>query len=139
MAITRLPSNQLVRFRVSVRGYEEMRRTINRIGKNFPIETGQCMKEEMEVDKEISMSRTPVRTGDLQKSHRVEDPEIYRGDIRCILHAGDELSYAVAVHENLEAFHDDGEAKFLEKTLMESAPTLASRVARRFDLRRLVQ
>jgi hypothetical protein len=39
--------------------------------------------------------------------------------------------YAVYVHENLQAHHPVGQAKFLESAMTEAAPTLAERVAAR--------
>ena len=39
----------------------------------------------------------------------------------------------VTVHENLDAFHRVGQAKFLESVLVESRPYLAARVARRMN------
>lgn len=40
-------------------------------------------------------------------------------------------NYAVYVHENLEAFHDDGEAKFLESVIIENADLIVEIVKQR--------
>jgi hypothetical protein len=47
---------------------------------------------------------------------------------------GPAAPYAIKVHEDLEAFHRVGQAKFLESVLLESAPHLAQRVSRRIRL-----
>jgi len=42
---------------------------------------------------------------------------------------GAAAAYAVYVHEDLDAHHPVGQAKFLESTLTESAPHMPARVA----------
>ena len=41
------------------------------------------------------------------------------------------LDYAVQVHEDVETHHDDGQPKFLESAVLESAADIPERVARR--------
>ena len=47
---------------------------------------------------------------------------------------GNAVQYAVSVHENLEAFHRVGQAKFLESVLNESVGYMTQRVAARMRL-----
>ena len=80
--------------------------------------------------------RTPVRTGVLKGSGHVTGPIWHGRDVTVELKFGGPAApYAVAVHEGVDVFHKNGEAKFLERPLMESAPHLAARVARRIKLR----
>lgn len=51
-----------------------------------------------------------------------------------IVAGGPSAPYAIYVHEDLEAFHKVGQAKYIESVLMESRPFMAARVAKRIDL-----
>ena len=44
---------------------------------------------------------------------------------------GPAAPYAVVVHEDLEAFHPTGQAKYLESTIMQSAPFMLDRISKR--------
>lgn len=114
-----------------IKGIAEFERKIRNAARTKSMQVGQAMKEEFEIEKLESMKRTPVDTGDLRDSHEVKGPIIRKDSIRVELHAGDGLGYAVRVHEDLEAFHRVGQAKFMESTLNESAPYMLRRVAAR--------
>lgn len=60
---------------------------------------------------------TPVRTGALKASAFTEAES---GSNPSVI-VGFEEEYAIFVHENLEAHHDVGQAKFLEQPLKENA------------------
>jgi len=79
-----------------------------------------------------SMRRTPVETGTLQKTHRTALPK-WRGPFVevAIPAGGSKAPYAVPVHERLDVFHNPGQAKFLESTILESAPHLLARIGER--------
>lgn len=62
--------------------------------------------------------KTPVETGRLRSSiaYRViNDDEV---------HIGTNVEYAIFVHENLDAYHAIGQAKFLEDALAEQEKTV---------------
>jgi hypothetical protein len=81
------------------------------------------------------MRRTPVDTGALKGSHETSKPEQGGGDVSVTITVGGPAApYAVPVHENLDAHHKVGQAKFLESTIMESRSSMAERIARRIDL-----
>jgi hypothetical protein len=82
--------------------------------------------------------RTPVDDGHLRASVREEGPVMESSSVTVAIVAGDPLTreYAIPVHENLDALHPVGQAKFLESVVMESAPHIAGRIARRMNLRR---
>lgn len=46
---------------------------------------------------------------------------------------GPAAPYALYVHEDMEAWHDNGQARFLAHPLEESAPSMAARIARDVD------
>lgn len=62
-----------------------------------------------------AQQRTPVDTGNLKGSAFTRrSPEEEN-----VVETGFGAAYAVYVHENLEAHHDNGEAKFLENAVVE--------------------
>jgi hypothetical protein len=74
-----------------------------------------------------SQIRTPIETGNLRASHRVvseEHGDIFEVAVGCggISPSGENLDYAVPVHERLDVHHPVGEAKFLEKAVREGIP-----------------
>lgn len=81
-----------------------------------------------------SIPLVPVEEGTLRDSHMVDEPE-WTGDTLGmeIGYGGAAEDYARAVHEDLEAFHDDGQAKFLEQPLNRSEPEMDSRVGADFE------
>jgi len=73
---------------------------------------------------------TPVDLGNLRRSGRVQMPVDTPDGISVQLTFGDEASdYAAAVHYDLDARHDDGQALYLEEPFMQAAGTFAARVA----------
>jgi hypothetical protein len=102
----------------------------------FPTDAMKALLEEAKIEKREVDARTPVDTGDLKKTNRIEGP-VKKGTVLTIyLKSGnDGVPYAVYVHENLEAFHRVGQAKYLESVLLESAPHLMRRVAARLQLK----
>lgn len=78
-----------------------------------------------------SMNRTPVDTGSLKSSHTVTRPE-RRGDrIQVTIGAGGaSADYAVYVHEDLSARHVTGQAKFLERAIVEAAASFVADLMR---------
>lgn len=77
---------------------------------------------------------TPVEFGDLRDSGAASQPEWQGEKLSMELSFGDSsIDYALAVHEDLEAHHDNGEAKFLEKPLNASEPHFDARIGRDFE------
>jgi hypothetical protein len=70
---------------------------------------------------------TPVDKGTLQGSGTTEPAESAEGGLTKLI--GFNTEYAAAVHENLEANHKVGQAKFLEAAMTEDAPKMAPYVA----------
>jgi uncharacterized protein YyaL (SSP411 family) len=60
---------------------------------------------------EAAQERVPVDTGELRSSGRVQ--VLDDGEAAVVFTA----DHAITVHEDLEAFHPEGEAKFLERAL----------------------
>jgi hypothetical protein len=123
------------------RGYDEVRRNLSNFIANYPRTVARASKAEMRIEMEESKKRTPFEFGDLRDSHVLHEPEIRGGIISVMITVGnDEINYAWDQHENLEYHHPrGGQAKFLESTLLESANSMAARVARRIDLNQVIR
>jgi hypothetical protein len=109
---------------------------IRAIRKSIPQQIAAALYIEAQIEATESKKRTPVDTGNLRASHMVTEPVINGDSISVqIVVGGVSAQYAVFVHENLEAFHEVGQAKFLESTLLESRPYMAARVAKRVSFK----
>ena len=74
--------------------------------------------------------RTPVDTGALRASGQVHPPEARSGAVEVTIGFGNSaVRYAVYVHENLTARHPVGEAKYLERPLLEAVRGMEGRLA----------
>src|SRR5262245_6344165 len=69
--------------------------------------------------------RVPVATGALRESGRVETV-VEDNTIKSTIVF--DAPYAAKVHEDLDARHDNGQAKFLESALRESRTTIAAEI-----------
>jgi hypothetical protein len=94
-----------------------------------------ALREEAEVEMTEAKRRTPVKTGALRASGHVSAVKRDGRSLSVDMSFGNQsVAYATYVHEDLEAFHRVGQAKFLESTLNESAPFIPARVAKRMNL-----
>jgi hypothetical protein len=112
---------------------QNVRRKIQQLQRSMPDMIKAAMKQEAEIEATESKRRTPVDLGNLRASIHVEGPEIDSGGnvSAAIVAGGPAAPYALFVHEDLEAYHKVGQAKFIESTLKESAPFLPARIAKR--------
>lgn len=125
--------------KIHITGQKELQAKLERFATQFPKEAGGALLAEAEIEMTESKRRVPVDTGALRSSGFVEGPNFTPRAIECVLgFGGPAAEYAAAVHEDLDAHHPTGEAKFLERPLMEAAPYLLGRLADRLDLTRLL-
>lgn len=117
------------RFEVQVRGIGAVNAALSRLADLNERAAARALREEAEIEMTEAKRRTPVDLGPLRASGHV----VYghAGLTARLDFGGPSAPYAVYVHEDLEAFHRVGQAKFLESVLLESAPYFAERVARR--------
>lgn len=74
--------------------------------------------------------RTPVKFGNLRSSGHVSDTEVDGNTLSVDLDfGGPAASYAIYVHEDLDAQHTVGQAKFVESVVMEEGPSMMKQVA----------
>ncbi len=105
------------------------------IAAKVPPRVAGALYQEAQIEMTEAKQRTPVDTGALRASGTVFAPEVIGRLVRVTLGFGGVAApYAAIVHEDLDAHHPVGQAKYLESTLLESAPHMASRVASRLAL-----
>lgn len=130
-----------------LRGADDMRRRLRLIAEKYPHVVGGGLLQETEIEATECKKRCPVYVGPpgpgkpipglLRSSIHTEGP-FYDGRIvyTLISAGGAAGAYAWVQHEHTEFFHQVGQAKYIESTILESRPFMAQRVARRigFDL-----
>ncbi len=78
---------------------------------------------------ENSKKRTPIQFRRLIESHRVGRAVVKRGSVGVVVSAGDDDAwYAHIVHEDLSVNHPQGEAKFLETSVIEEMEMIRRRM-----------
>lgn len=114
-----------------------MQSRLRRLAKQFPDEVVRALRIEAEVENTEVKRRTPVDRGTLRGTVHVVGPtRIGKTIVVFIAAGGPAAPYAVYVHEDLDAFHKVGEAKFIESVILESRPHMGARVAKRIELNR---
>lgn len=115
-------------------GATAMRNKLTQLAKAVPGMVGRALYEEAQIEMTEAKKRTPWEFGVLKASGMVNRPVTNNRELSVTLQfGGPAAGYAIYVHENLDAFHPHGQAKFLESTLLESAPYIATRIAKRLD------
>lgn len=122
-------------------GQDKMRKNLAALKQNVPNEVARALNIEMELGAKEVKRRTPVDEGELRASIHVEGPYIVYLKGRRVIYArvvagGPSAPYAIYVHEDLDAHHKVGQAKYLESWILESRPSMAARVARRVQINR---
>lgn len=114
------------------RGADNALRDLKKLKLFAPDEFARALYQESLIELKEIKNLTPFKTGALRASLAITEPQRDGRRIFVIVSAGTE--YAFWVHEDLEAFHKYGQAKYIEQPLNESAPFLAARIAARIEL-----
>lgn len=113
-------------------GAAGMMKNLAKLREQLPDRFGNALMREAEIEATECKKRCPVDTGALRASIHAEGPFREGRKVWCAVVAGGPAEdYALIVHEDLDAHHPQGEAKFIERPLMESAPHMAERLAAR--------
>lgn len=108
---------------------------LRKLQEELPDTFGNALRQEAEIEATECKKRCPVDTGALRASIQASGPFRNGRSITCNIEAGGPAEpYALIVHEDLEASHRVGEAKYIERPLQESAPYMADRIAKRIAL-----
>ena len=108
-----------------------LRETIERKVGSLPKEaSARALRSVAEVYMTEAKKRTPVLTGVLRSSGHVVGPS-KDGDTWkvSLVFGGPSASYAIYVHENLNAHHPVGQSKFLESVILEHRNDFTREVA----------
>lgn len=100
---------------IELRGYEKVRAELLRQMRICPPAAGAMLYAFGTRVMRDSVKRTPTQTGELKESAYVTAPQM--SSTRQAVEVGYGSHHAVQVHEETEASHDDGEAKFLQRAL----------------------
>lgn len=115
-------------------GADAVRQRLERLASLAPDAIGRAMRQEIEIEATEAKLRTPVDTGTLRGTVHAFGPERRWRTIQVGIAAGGPAApYALYVHEDLEAFHKVGQAKYIESVLNEAAPHLPARILRRVE------
>jgi hypothetical protein len=121
---------------ITYSGLKEAMQGLSAMAEKMPEAIGQAIYEEAETIMTEAKELTPVDTGALRASGHVEKPEISCSTVTVELGfggqagGGKEIGYAFYVHENLEAHHTVGQAKFLETPLTDRQEDIQERIAK---------
>lgn len=126
-----------MRIRATVQGLGKLRRQLDDFSRDIDRRVPRALYRIGEEIMAKSKPLVPVDTGALRASGHVSLPEFHSsGQFSVTLGyggvaggmVGGDVGYAVYVHENLEAHHTVGQAKYLEQPLREMEPRLAERL-----------
>lgn len=114
---------------LKVTGLEQVEANIQRIIKENWKDAKKALIQEGNIILNDSVKQTPVEFGDLRRSGTVEEVKDTKKEYEIAI--GFNTTYAAAVHENLNAHHDVGTAKYLEDPLMARIDDILKNVAKR--------
>jgi len=125
----------------------EVSRNLQRLAAKLPGAEDKLLGQVLQAGVKLAQDRTPVLTGALKAANaakwhggeeapgasghpEAEMPRPFPAEAK----AGEgylynSMSYAAAVHEDMDAHHDVGEAKFIEKVLPELGGEMMERIA----------
>lgn len=105
---------------VRITGLNETSRNLSGMSRDIVQVLAGTINQEHEAIMTIAKERTPVLTGALRASGHVIPPVILRRSIKSVgAFGGPSAAYAVIVHEDLNAHHNVGQAKFYESAVRE--------------------
>lgn len=83
---------------------------------------------------EAAIDQVPVDTGALRDSGRIERPQASGREVTIAFgFGGGDVDYAVYVHEDLQATHTNGKAKYLEDPALQAVAGMDDRLTRYID------
>jgi len=113
----------------------EMQRKLDDHANKFLASAVRAVKRFEDIELKEMKKRTPVETGELEASGHAAEPvlsswgnQFGRGTVIKGVIAFT-APHAVYVHEDLEAHHENGQAKYMSSVLDESGPHFLERVA----------
>jgi len=103
-------------------GMDGVMRNLMKISKQAERNLEQSITEGSHVILDRSNELVPVATGELKDSGKVEKPSRLESEVTY------DADYAIHVHEDLEAFHPHGQAKFLQTAISEKSKEIIHKI-----------
>ncbi len=113
--------------RLDLTGIEEMRKKADATKREFRNAVIRAVKKFERIEGKEMDRRTPIDTRELIESRFEGEPIVNGNRIEAVM--GYTADHAEVVHEDLEAHHSIGQAKYMESVLNESGPHFLERVA----------
>lgn len=98
---------------------EELERKLKGLLDSIPAQSEEALRALGQRVFDKSQERVPVDKGKLKGSGRWEITREGNVVTLRIYYGGSDAPYAIVVHEDLQAHHDNGQPKFLESALLE--------------------
>lgn len=114
---------------IHMTGLNEVEANINRLIKNNWKDAKRGLLHEANIILDKSIKQTPIEFGVLRGSGTVEETKEDKDEYEVTI--GFNTEYAAAVHENLNAYHSKGKAKYLEDPLMARVDDIPKNIAKR--------
>lgn len=115
---------------VTLQGTETLKTALDGLGERAREAAARILFQEGERIMAVAKGQTPVDTGALRASGQVSLPTVEGSTVSVELGFGNSsVNYAVFVHENLQAKHPVGKAKYLEDPVLQWANGAESRLA----------
>lgn len=114
---------------LKVTGEELVNANIQRTIKENWNDAKKALLKEGNIILNDSIKQTPLEFGDLRRSGTVEEVKDTKKEY--VIAIGFNTEYAAAVHENLNAHHPVGKAKYLEDPLMARIDDIPKNIAKR--------
>ncbi len=110
-----------------IEGLDEAIKNMNKMFIKSPVAVSKALDKVANSVLAESIQLTPVDTGTLRRSQKVTNKKVGIDEVSVEVRA--DTDYAVYVHENLQARHPQGQAKFLESAVNTIAPEIEMIVA----------
>ena len=115
-----------------IEGLPALKAALAAAGRRGTNALASAMADEADIIMEESKRRAPVDRGPLRASGVVLPPEKRGGSVSIEMgYGGAASAYALRQHEETSYRHTVGEAKYLERPVLEHAPKLAGNLAKR--------
>lgn len=116
---------------MSVTGTDKVLRNLRLVNVRAPdVFAGALVRQAENMMTRSKTEFVPVDQGDLRNTGHVQPPVVEGSETSVTLgFGGPAASYAIPQHENLDFKHQVGEAKYLERPVLEASATLAKDLA----------
>lgn len=121
-------------------GLDNVIHKLTRLQGNTPDAMERALMKRGEWIGDESYERAPWKTNNMRDTKQVGPAERTEKQVRVpISYGGPKAPYTIYVHEDLEALHPHGQAKFLESVIREAQPHMAEELAKDIKLEEMIR